>query len=163
MCIRGTCCLEHLRLSFKVCFFFFLNWIPKAGLSLHIACLAWAADLQQASVFEFHPSHALDFKRTAGFTVLCTQAIISPPFLFVYLFLFNKSSEGTDSAVSGCCCCTASAKPTWRAQSWGGPLKPWSLGRAGSGAVPGTPPSSGAGGSSARVEAALKMLLRPFL
>lgn len=46
--------------------------------SLYTASSAWAADVQQTSVFEFHPSRALDFKRTAMFTVLFTQVIITP-------------------------------------------------------------------------------------
>lgn len=50
--------------------------------------------------------------------VLFTQVIIIPGILFVYLFIFNKRSQGTDSAVSRCCCRTPSAKPTWWAQSW---------------------------------------------
>lgn len=95
--------------------FFFKNWVAKAGLSLFIA---WAADRHQPSVFEFHPSHALEFKRTAGFTVLSTQVIIIPDILFFYLFIFNRRSQGTDSGVSRCCCCTPSAEPTQWVQSW---------------------------------------------
>ena len=75
-------------------------------------------------MFEFHPSHALDFKRTAGFTVLFMQVITIPATLFVYLFIFHRRSEGTDSAVSRCCCCALSAKPTWWVQSRGSPQSP---------------------------------------
>lgn len=61
---------------------------------LCIAYSAWAADLQQTAVFEFHPSHAFEFGQTAGLTVLI------PVILFVYLFIFNTGSKSSDSAVS---------------------------------------------------------------
>lgn len=50
--------------------------------------------------------------------VLFTQVVIIPAVLFVYLFIFNKRSKGTDSAVSRYHCRTLSAKPAWGVQSW---------------------------------------------